>query len=128
MGREGAAAAVLAFINAFNDQDLEALAATLDPDVRIHAARGLRTGIDEALAWATRIETGELEQRIEVDGIRDQGDRTIALVRRQWWWRETEELAREDEMAWAFEVRDGKVSSWRPFEDRAAAFATGIGA
>ena len=126
MGRDGdEAAAVLDFIRAFNDQDLERLATILDPEVVIHASRGLRRGVDEALAWARRVDSGELEQRIEVDGLRVDGDRVVALIRRQWWWRKENQLAREDEMAWVFELRDGRVASWRPFEDRAAALATG---
>ena len=30
-------------------------------------------------------------------------------------------LAGEDEMAWVFELRDGAIRSWRPYEDRAEA-------
>lgn len=117
------AAAVLEFINAFNDEDLERFAAALDPDVVIHSARGIRRGVDDAVRWATRLESGELEQRIELDSIRADGDRAVALVRKQWWWRHSEELAREDEMAWVFELRDGRIRSWRPVEDRATALA-----
>ena len=120
MAPEGAAV-VLEFINAFNDEDLERFAAVLDPEVVIHSARGPRRGIDDAVRWATRVESGELEQRIELDSIKADGDRAVALVRKQWWWRRSEELAREDEMAWVFELRDGKVADWRPVEDRAQA-------
>ena len=115
---------VLAFINAFNRQDLEALAKVLHPEVVIHASRGPRRGIDDALGWARRVETGDLEQWVELDHIDVDGDRAVALIRRQWWWRGQDELAREDEMAWAFELRDGLVVSWRPFDDREAAKAT----
>ena len=117
------AAAVLAFIDAFNHEDLERLGEVLDPDVVLHSARGTRRGIADALAWARRIEAGELDQRVEVDSIRVDGARAIALVRKQWWWRDGGQLAREDEVAWVFEVRDGKVARWEPFEDRAAALA-----
>jgi limonene-1,2-epoxide hydrolase len=121
-GSDGARA-VLSFINAFNRQDPEALARVLDPEVVIHSVKGTRYGLEEALAWARRVQTGELEQRIEIDRIEASGDRAVALIRRQWWWRDGNELAREDEVAWGFELRDGKVRSWRPFEDRAAALA-----
>ena len=110
MERDGAAA-VLAFIHAFNDQDLDRLATVLDPEVVIHSSRGPRRGISEALGWATRVETGELEQRIEVDGLRPAEDSMVALVRRQWRWRDSGELAREDEVAWLFELSDGRISS-----------------
>jgi limonene-1,2-epoxide hydrolase len=115
--------AVLDFINAFNNEDLEQLAGVLDPEVVIHSARGTRRGIDEALAWATRLETGELRQLVELESIDADGDRAVAMVRRQWWWRGSQELAREDEMGWLFELRGGRITSWRPFEDRAAALA-----
>jgi limonene-1,2-epoxide hydrolase len=117
MAPEGAAV-VLAFINAFNDEDLDAFGETLDPQVVIHSARGPRHGIDEALAWATRIPSGELDQRIELESVETSGDRVVALIRKQWWWRAEGKLAREDEMAWVFELRDGKIRSWRPVHGR----------
>jgi ketosteroid isomerase-like protein len=117
-----AAAAVLAFIDAFNHGDLERLGEVLDPDVVLHTARGTKRGIADALAWARRLETGELDQHIELDSLAAEGDRAVALVRKQWWWRDGQ-LAREDQMAWVFELRDGRVASWEPFEDRVAALA-----
>jgi ketosteroid isomerase-like protein len=119
---DGATLAVQ-FVNAFNDQDLEALAAVLHPDVVIHASRGPRYGVDAALEWATRVETGELEQRVTLDHIEVGDGREVALIRRQWWWQDADEMAREEEMAWLFELRDGLVSSWRAFDDRDAALA-----
>jgi limonene-1,2-epoxide hydrolase len=113
MGPE-APAAVIEFINAFNAEDLERLRDVLDPDVVIHSARGAKRGIDEAVAWARRVPEGELHQRIELDSIKVEGDQATALVRKQWWWCESDQLAREDEMAWVFELRDGKIRSWRP--------------
>jgi len=128
MAPEGAAT-VRAFIDAFNDRDLDAFVATLDPEVEIHASRGLRRGIDEARAWATRA-PGGVQQTIEVEDVREAGDRVVALIVRRWHWDEEGEHAEEagaDEMAWLFELRDGMVASWRPFEDRAQALdAAGI--
>jgi limonene-1,2-epoxide hydrolase len=112
------AAPVLKFVKAFNAEDLEGLAEVLDPEVVIHSARGARHGIDEAVAWARRVPEGGLHQRIELERIEVEGDRAVAHVRKQWWWHESNELAREDEMAWVFELRDGKIRSWRPTEDR----------
>ena len=45
----------------------------------------------------------------------------MALIRRRWHWDEDGSPAGEDEMAWLFELRDHRVRSWRPFEDRAEA-------
>jgi limonene-1,2-epoxide hydrolase len=109
-----------AFIDAFNAGDLDALAATLHPDVEIHAGRGLRTGIDAARAWATRT-PGWVQQEILVENVREEGYRVLADVVREWRWTEEEsgaEPAHADVMAWMFELRDGLIASWRSFDDR----------
>jgi hypothetical protein len=77
-------------------------------------------------------QTIELEQLYE-DGTESGGGRAVALIRRVWNWDEDGSPAGEDEIAWLFELRDHRVRSWRPFEDRAAAlhaggFDRGIGA
>ena len=117
------------FIDAFNGRDLDGFVATLHPDVEIHGNRGLRKGIAEAREWATR-KPGGVQQRILLDELREAGDRVLALVVREWWWEDDEDadMAGEDVMAWLFELRDGLIRSWRPFDDRdeaAAAFTAG---
>ena len=113
------------FIRAFNERDFDAFVAVLDPEVELHSGRGLRKGRDAARIWATRPPGGvqqtiELEQLYE-DGTEGGGGQAVALIRRVWHWDEDGSLAGEDEMAWLFELRDHKIRSWRPFEDRAAA-------
>jgi limonene-1,2-epoxide hydrolase len=110
------------FIRAFNERDLDAFVAVLDPEVELHASRGLRKGIEAARVWATRAPGGvqqtiELEQLYE-DGTESGGGRAVALILRHWRWEEDESLAGVDAMAWAFELRDHRVLSWRPYEDR----------
>jgi limonene-1,2-epoxide hydrolase len=109
------------FIRAFNERDLDAFVAVLHPEVEIHASRGLRKGIEAARAWATRA-PGGVQQTIELEQLYPDGtaagDRAVALIRRHWHWEEDASLAGVDEMAWAFELREGKVSSWRPYDDR----------
>ena len=112
------------FYDAFNAEDLEGLVATLHPDVELVTARGPRYGHDGARVWATRVAGGELEQRIALDGVRVRGERAVALVRRQWWWREEGELAEEEELASLFELRDGLIERVVTAEDRAAALAS----
>jgi hypothetical protein len=113
------------FIRAFNERDLDAFVAVLDPEVELHAGRGLRKGIDAARVWAGRAPGGvqqtiELEELIE-DGA-EAGERTaVALIVRHWHWAEDGAEARSEEMAWLFGLRDRKVLSWRPFDDRAEA-------
>lgn len=113
------------FIRAFNERDLDAFVAVLDPEVELHASRGLRKGLEAARVWATRAPGGVqqtivLEQLYE-EGLEGGGGRAVALIVRRWRWEEDESLAGEDEMAWAFELRDRRVLAWRPFEDRGAA-------
>ena len=114
------------FIRAFNERDLDAFVATLDPEVELHAARGLRKGPEAARVWATRA-PGGVQQTIEVeelfeDDTESGGGRALALIRRVWRWEEDGSTAGEDEMAWLFELQRQRVRSWRPFENREAAW------
>ena len=110
------------FIEAFNGRDLDAFVATLHPQVAIHGNRGLRNGVAEAREWATR-PPGGVQQRIVLEDLRERGDRVLALIVREWWWEDTEDadMAGADVMAWLFELRDGLIASWRPFDDRGEA-------
>jgi len=91
--------------------------------------KGLRKGRDAARLWATRApggvqQTVELEQLYE-DGTESGGGSAVALIKRHWHWDEDGSQAGGDEMAWLFELREHRVRSWRPFEDRAAALHAG---
>jgi limonene-1,2-epoxide hydrolase len=113
------------FVRAFNERDLDAFVAVLDPEVELHASRGLRKGREAARVWATR-EPGGVQQTIELEqlyeeGLEGGGGKAVALIRRVWRWAEDDSLASVDEMAWAFELRDHKVRSWRPYTDRGEA-------
>jgi len=109
--------AVQGFVTAFNAKDLDAFAETLDPEVEILSNRGMKKGIEEARQWATR-KPGGVQQQIVIDELRESGDLVVALIRRQWLWDGTDELANEDSMAHVFTLRDGKVLRWQPFEQR----------
>ncbi|HVY96635.1 MAG TPA: nuclear transport factor 2 family protein [Solirubrobacterales bacterium] len=117
------------FIRAFNEGDLDAFVAVLDPEVELHSGRGLRKGVEAARVWATRA-PGGVQQTIELErlyeeGLEGGGGSAVALIRRIWRWAEDGGLAREEEMAWVFELRDRRVRSWRPFDDRAEALRAG---
>lgn len=110
------------FIRAFDQRDLDGFAAVLDPEVELHAARGLRKGIEAARLWATR-EPGGVQQEIELEQLYEEGTeggggRAVALIVRSWRWEDTGELASVEPMAWAFELREQRVLSWRSYEDR----------
>jgi ketosteroid isomerase-like protein len=108
------------FIRAFNERDLDAFVEVLDPDVELHAMRGLRRGRRAARIWATR-KPGGVQQTIELEQLHEGPGRAVALIRRHWHWADDGSAAGSDEMAWLFELRDHRVRSWRPFDDRAAA-------
>ena len=117
------------FIRSFNERDLDAFVAVLDEEVELHSMKGLRKGRDAARIWATRApggvqQTVELEELYE-EGLESGGGRAVALIRRVWHWDEDGSHAGEEEMAWVFELREGRIRSWRPFEDRAAALRAG---
>jgi limonene-1,2-epoxide hydrolase len=110
------------FIRAFNERDLDAFVAVLDPEVALHASRGLRKGREAVRVWATRAPGGvqqtiELEQLYE-DGTEGGGGRAVALILRRWHWEEDDSVAGIEMMAWAFELRDHKILSWRPYDSR----------
>jgi ketosteroid isomerase-like protein len=113
------------FIRAFNEGDLDAFVAVLDPEVELHSGRGLRKGIEAARVWATR-EPGGVQQTIILEqlyeeGLEGGGGTAVALISRCWRWAEDGSAAGEDRMAWVFGLRDRRIRSWRPYEDRAEA-------
>jgi limonene-1,2-epoxide hydrolase len=112
------------FIRAFNERDLDAFVEVLDPEVELHASRGLRKGRDAARVWATR-EPGGVQQTIVLDELYEEPDRAVALITREWHWDEDGSAAGADEMAWLFELRGRHILSWRPYEDRAEALSAG---
>jgi limonene-1,2-epoxide hydrolase len=114
------------FIRAFNERDLDAFVAVLDPKVELHASRGLRKGIGAARVWATRA-PGGVQQTIELDelfedGTEAGGGRALALIRRVWRWDEDDSQASSEEMAWLFELSEHRIRSWRPFDERESAW------
>jgi limonene-1,2-epoxide hydrolase len=113
------------FIRAFNERDLDAFVAVLDPAVELHSMKGLLKGHEAARQWATR-KSGGVQQTIELEqlyegGTEGGGGRAVALIMRRWHWDHEGDLAGEDEMAWCFEIHDHRIRSWCPYENRAAA-------
>jgi limonene-1,2-epoxide hydrolase len=112
------------FIRAFNEQDLDAFVEVLDPEVELHSGRGLRKGVEEARAWATK-SPGGAQQSIVLDKLYEEPDRAVALITRSWRWEEDGSHAGEEELGWLFELRDGRIRSWRPYDDREMALRDG---
>jgi ketosteroid isomerase-like protein len=64
-----------------------------------------------------------VQQQIEIEELYESERRHVALamIRRRWHWDEDGTPAGEDAMAWLFELSDGRIASWRSFEDRVEA-------
>jgi|SRR5919109_5353013 ketosteroid isomerase-like protein len=123
--------AVQAFVDAFNAEDLDALESTLTEDVEVQGGRGLMEGRDEVREWATRKPSGELHQRLVVDGLEEHGAHVVADLRRQWVWRRDGDLsgkvADEQALFYVATIRDGLIARWAPFERRSEALrAAGV--
>ena len=84
--------------------------------------KGLVEGIPAAREWATRV-PGGAQQTVVINEIEVVPPKVLVRIRRDWHWAEDGTLAGQDEMAWFFMIRDGKIVSWRPFADTAEAFA-----
>jgi ketosteroid isomerase-like protein len=115
------------FYEGFMAQDLDAFVETLHPHVELQTARGLRIGLLEARAWATRNPAGDLEQRFVVEELLEYHNHVVALIRKQWWWKGSEELAHDEHSAALFTFEDGLIVRWQPFIAREDALrAAGI--
>jgi hypothetical protein len=114
--------AVQAFVDAFNAEDLDALESTLTEDIEVQGGRGLMEGRDEVREWATRKPSGELHQRLVVDGLEERGAHVIADLRRQWVWMRggapSDKVADEQVLFYVATIRDGLIARWAPFERR----------
>ena len=65
--------------------------------------------------WARTNDDGHLSSRVEIDELREVGDRYVAAdARRQWGWKEEDDLAAEARFGVLFELRDGHVLSLAP--------------
>ena len=111
------------FYAAFNEEDLDAFVSTLHEHAELQTARGVRIGRDEARSWASRTPDGHLRQSFVIEELREHHNHVVALVRKQWHWDDSDELADDEELAGLFTFTDGLISRWQPFHDPAEAFA-----
>jgi hypothetical protein len=113
--------AVREFIRSFNEQDLDAFAAVLHPEVELHSGRGLRRGVAEAREWATK-KPGGVQQTVVFERLLmpewGNGETAIVEIVRRWVWAEDGSPAGEEEMEWLIAFDGGLVRSWRPYDQR----------
>jgi ketosteroid isomerase-like protein len=94
--------------------DPEAVAAELHPEIEAEGDKGRFRGIEAVVGWAKPSDDGHLVSRVEVDEVREVGDRHVAVdARRQWRWKDGDELADEAHFGALLELRDGRIYRWR---------------
>jgi ketosteroid isomerase-like protein len=99
---------------ALRARDAEATGAELHPEIIATGDKGTFEGVEAVVGWAKPSDDGHLVSRVEVDEIREVGDTHVAIAaRRQWRWKEGDELADEAPFGILLEFRDGKVYRWR---------------
>jgi ketosteroid isomerase-like protein len=106
------------FYEAFNGGELDAFVNTLHPHVELQTRRGLKIGRREARAWATKSDDGDLRQQVVVEELIADRNHVVALLRKQWRWTETGELADDEEIAALFTFEDGLIARCQPFAAR----------
>ena len=128
MGHNGGDA-TRAFVQAFNDQDLDALVAVLDPEIELQTSRGIVIGHEEARLWATRKAEGDLRQRLALDAVRIEGRHEIGFAQREWFWHEGGGVADAQDLTIVSTIGDdGRITRWQCFDDRDEALqAAGVG-
>jgi hypothetical protein len=109
------AESVARLLAALRARDAQAVAAVLHPEVVATGDKGTYEGVDAVVGWAKPSDDGHLISRVEVDEVREVGDRHVALAaRRQWRWKEDPDtVADEAPFGVLFELRDGRVYRWR---------------
>jgi hypothetical protein len=107
--------AVARLLAALRARDGEAVAAELHPEIVATGDKGSFEGVDSVVGWAKPSDDGHLVSRVEVDEVREVGDRHVAVAaRRQWRWKEEpDKVADEAPFGALFEFRDGLVYRWR---------------
>jgi ketosteroid isomerase-like protein len=111
-----AADAVREFVDAFNEEAIEALVATLTDDAEIVGKRGPVRGPDAVRDWATRNPSGELRQRLVLEHVTEYGEKAVAALRREWVWRDEGEVADDQRLYYVATMRDGLIARWEPFD------------
>ncbi len=111
------AAIVRRLFDALHAQDLDALTELLDPAVVVTSLKGTFHGPAEVRRWATKSDDGHLYSQVHVDEVDEFGDYVAVGARRQWRWRETDEVGDEAPFGSLFRVCDGRVVDWRQHYD-----------
>ena len=107
-------AAAERLLAALRKRDRDGIAAELHPEVVARGDKGSFSGVDAVVGWAKPSDDGHLVSRVEVDEVREVGDDHVAVdARRQWRWKETDQLADESRFGVLLEFRDGRVYRWR---------------
>ena len=82
-------------------------------------------GHDEVRQWACRSPHGYLHQRLVLDSMREDehGRHVLASVRREWSWKDGDNVEEREDVAIVATIEDGLIARWQPFEDPEEALA-----
>ena len=74
---------------------------------------------EEVRDWATRTPHGYLHQRLELESMREdeRGRHVVAFARREWSWKDRENVEEREDLAIVATINDGLIARWQPFED-----------
>ena len=110
------------WVEFFNERgDVDEFLSLHDPEVELQTPGGPRLrGHNQVREWFEG-EPENVRVRIFPERFVAGGDTVVGLGRIEVRWIESGEIAHEGESAGAYWFRDGKITTWQPFESHAAA-------
>lgn len=105
------------FLEAHAAGRVDALLATLHPEVELYIRGGPLQGREAAAQWAAP-PFRALQFQLQAEHLVDHGDEVLADVRMQFRWRRTGDLADDRTGAALFQFEDGLVRRFKTYDDR----------
>src|SRR5215204_5828168 len=118
----GALATVHAWEHAFNERDLDRLLALSTPDIEVATRNGANRGHD-AIRRLVHLQSYGVAQHVRARRYLARAATVVVEAVIELRWVDSGELADTRHGAGVFDVRDGRVSRFRPEPDLASAFA-----
>jgi ketosteroid isomerase-like protein len=109
------AALARSFIDASNRRDLDDFVAVLSENIELRTPRGIRRGRLEAEQWFTK-PFDHLDMHVEEGRLLVTESDVVWFGHLAFTWKESGELAERVEGAAVWQVEDGVIRSWEPFD------------
>ena len=104
------------FADAGNRRDVAAFLATLHPDVELHTGQEVLHGHDGARRMVEH-SYDHLALEVELQQVFESGDTVVGLGAMRFRWKETGDVAEENQVGAVWQLRDGKVVRWELHPD-----------